>query len=243
MRRTPLTAGHELLVLWERALPLRAGAREALLAHDDAAQQAPPTIGAQRLRLIEQLQQRLGAYLPLRSRCPACGEQASFTVDLQALVETLAPAAEATAEQCLAHEGWQLRFRLPVPDELEADDPDVECFVRRLLERCVLGAVEQGEPRALQDVPMTLLDALSRRMDALDPAAQIGFDLDCPACATRWSAPFDPAAALWSLLQGDAERLLLDIDTLAQRYGWSEDQVLALTPTRRQAYLQLAQGA
>jgi len=33
-----------------------------------------------------------------------------------------------------------------------------------------------------------------------------------------------------------------DIDDLAQRYGWSEDQILALTPTRRQAYLQLARA-
>jgi hypothetical protein len=240
MRQPSLIEGHELLVLWERALPLRAGEREALLAHDEAS--APPlTIGARRLRLIERLQRRIGARVPLRSRCPACGEQASFSADLQALMQALAPATETPAEQELRHGDWQLRFRLPTPAELPHDAADAEDFVGRLLERCVLGVAERGEPRSPQAVPAALLDALSQHMEALDPAAHIGFELACPACATRWSAAFDPGAALWSLLQGDAERLLLDIDALAQRYGWSEEQVLALTPTRRRAYLQLAQ--
>jgi hypothetical protein len=39
---------------------------------------------------------------------------------------------------------------------------------------------------------------------------------------------------------GRAERLLLDIDTLARNYGWSESEVIALSPTRRAAYVQMA---
>jgi hypothetical protein len=35
---------------------------------------------------------------------------------------------------------------------------------------------------------------------------------------------------------------LLDVDALARAYGWSEPQVLALSATRRAAYLQLIGG-
>ena len=234
-----------LLSLWERALPLPDAAREALLAHDALAAPAA-TVGAQRLRLIERLRERIGARLALKSRCPACGDDAAFAVDIAALLDALPSGSDAPAEHALDHEGWQLRFRLPAPHEIEAanhgPDADADAFVQRLLKRCVIDAREQGTPRTVGTLPEPLLAALSQRMDALDPAAHIGFELDCPACAHHWTAPFDPGRALWSLLQGDAERLLLDIDDLAQRYGWSEDQILALTPTRRRAYLQLARA-
>jgi hypothetical protein len=115
--------------------------------------------------------------------------------------------------------------------------------VHTLLDRCVIDATEAGQRRDVRALPAALLQALSQRMDALDPAAHLAFDVDCPGCGVPWSASFDPGQALWSLLQGDAEQLLIDIDALARRYGWSETQILALPPLRRRAYLQLAQGA
>ena len=36
-----------------------------------------------------------------------------------------------------------------------------------------------------------------------------------------------------------AGRMLLDIHALARAYGWSESDILALPPRRRQAYLEL----
>jgi hypothetical protein len=76
-------------------------------------------------------------------------------------------------------------------------------------------------------------------MEALEPGAAVTFDLTCPECGAQWSAPMDCGDVLWSELQVRAERLLLDVDALARAYGWSESQVLALSPTRRAAYLQL----
>ena len=77
---------------------------------------------------------------------------------------------------------------------------------------------------------------------ALDPAAALSFAVDCPACACQWDAAFDPARSLWSFVQSRAEQTLLDVDALARRYGWNEAEVLALSPTRRRAYLQLAES-
>ena len=41
-----------------------------------------------------------------------------------------------------------------------------------------------------QDRWATVLDALSERMETLDPAASLSFALECPQCATRWDARF-----------------------------------------------------
>ncbi len=84
---------------------------------------------------------------------------------------------------------------------------------------------------------------LSAQLDALDPGAVLGFALNCPACGHGWSAAIDVGCALWSELQRAAERALIEIDALARAYGWTERDVLSLSPVRRAAYLQLAGAA
>ncbi len=227
-----------LLELWERALPLPAPAREALFS-DCSGEGEAPTVGAQRLRVLALHRQVSGDTLPLRCNCPACGEDLGFTVDLAARSASL-PSSASTGPHEIAVEGRTLRFRLPSPADVRAADaPDAERFVAQLLARCLLAnddttAVPTLSPQAVQ--------ALGERMEALDPAATLAFAVDCPACACHWDAAFDPARSLWAFLQARAERAMLDVDMLARRYGWNEAEVLALSPTRRRAYLQLAES-
>lgn len=231
--------GHALLSLWEQALPLGALEREALLARDGAAP-ALPTVGAQRLRLLERLGDELDPRVSLRSRCPACGDEAAFEVDLRELAGGLT-ADDDGRTHTLSHGCWEIAFRLPAPGDLIAAAGAAD-FVRDLLARCVQRTTVDGESQGIDALPPEVLAVLSDAMDALDPAASLAFDVACPACGNAWSAPFDPAGALWSRLQGEAERLLVDIDTLAQRHGWTEGEILALSPVRRRAYLQLARA-
>ena len=67
----------------------------------------------------------------------------------------------------------------------------------------------------------------------------VSFALECPDCGHRWPAPVDVAEALWMEVQRAAERLLAEIDALARAYGWSEEEIVSLSPVRRAAYLQL----
>jgi hypothetical protein len=199
---------------------------------------APRTVGGQQRLLLQLLQRLAGPRLPLRAACPHCGEAASFDAELPLLLQALPEASEA-GEHVLEAQGWSLRFRLPAPHEIGADTA-ADDFVATLLARCVLQAEHDGRPATIDALTPPVLEALSARMDALDPGAHLAFDLQCPACAAAWSSSFDPGRALWPWLQTAAERVLLAIDALASRYGWTEDEVLALTPTRRNAYLQLA---
>ena len=66
------------------------------------------------------------------------------------------------------------------------------------------------------------------------------FGFECPACDHRWSTVFDIASYLWSEIHAWAKRLLRTVDTLARTYAWREADILALSPSRRQIYLELA---
>ncbi len=228
-----------LLELWEQALPLAWPARAALFAAHEVGGEMS-SVGGQRLRVLA-LHRRVGGdALPLRCNCPGCGEDLGFEVDLGALAAALPP-PPALHEHELAADGVTLRFRLPTPaDVAAADTPEVEDFVARLLARCVRGGSDgsDGSPTLAPH----LVAMLAERMELLDPAAALSFAVDCPACARHWDAAFDPARSLWALVQARAEQSLLDVDVLARRYGWNEAEVLTLSPTRRRAYLQLAEG-
>jgi hypothetical protein len=63
--------------------------------------------------------------------------------------------------------------------------------------------------------------------------------LTCPQCAHQWQAPLDIVSFLWSEVHAWAIRLLREIHELASAYGWSEAEILALSPWRRRAYLEL----
>jgi hypothetical protein len=89
------------------------------------------------------------------------------------------------------------------------------------------------------ELPNDLLAALAAEMAARDPQAEILLDLTCPACGTPWQALFDVAAFFWAEVAAEAKRLLREVDALARAYGWREADILALSPRRRQAYLEL----
>jgi hypothetical protein len=153
---TPLD-DRALLDLWERALPLRWPAREALFAAQ-ADGPAVSTVGAQRLRVLALHRRISGDALPLRCNCPGCGEDLGFEVDLGALAAALPP-PPAPQDHALDVGGRTLRFRLPAPADIAAaDTPDVDDFVARLLARCL------HDDGAAGPLPPPLLGALAERM-------------------------------------------------------------------------------
>jgi hypothetical protein len=47
---------------------------------------------------------------------------------------------------------------------------------------------------------------------------------------------------LWEEIASRAQRLMDDVHVLAQGYGWTEPEVLALSDARRTAYLERVQS-
>jgi hypothetical protein len=236
------TAG-ELLELWERAVAAGPADRPDVLL---AALGAPPSsLGARNAALLQLRARLFGPAQPLSSRCPRCGTTTEFAIDCSVLAQALLPAPDADAPHRLDALGHHIEFRLPTATDVRAAaaEPDGD-FVQALLARCIERCErDDGGACDVADIPDAVAELLSERMESLEPGATVGFDLTCPECASPWTAAMDCGGILWSELQARAERLLLDVDALARAYGWSEPQVLALSATRRAAYLQLVGGA
>jgi hypothetical protein len=67
--------------------------------------------------------------------------------------------------------------------------------------------------------------------------------LDCPECGAGFDADLDPAAFVWAEVEARARRVLIEVDALARAYGWTEADVLALSESRRAAYLAIVWDA
>jgi hypothetical protein len=186
--------------------------------------------------------------------CPACGERLELTVGVAELLAQAPDEPSAAgghepdgheAAGAFALDGYEIRYRLPDSlDLLEASGIGDPSAVRRaLLSRCVLEATAAGQPVTATDLPERVAHGLAEALAQADPLGDIELALACPACGREWVAPFDIAGYLWAEVDDWAKRLLRDVHTLASAYGWREADILALSPWRRQAYLDLIAGA
>jgi hypothetical protein len=112
------------------------------------------------------------------------------------------------------------------------DEP--QTAARQLLLDCAQDA--DALPRD-QAALAELLQHIESTLEAVDPWVNIALDVRCPACAQTAVADFDIADYLWRQIEQRARQLLGDIHALAQAYGWTEPDILALGETRRAAYL------
>ncbi len=242
----PLTAAG-ILRAWERGLvggPFdQALALLAVAQADDgwAALNGLP-IGERDERLLALREASLGSRMPAYVQCPACRSELTFDLEASNLRAT-ASATDRADGGAVTVGDVSAQFRLPTSIDF-ADLPAAAnlATVRRLVaQRCVLVATHGSVPLAPEAMPDELIDALSKEMSRLDPLSDTTINLACPDCEHRWSAPFDIAAFLWEEVTVLARRLLLDVHVLAHSYGWREAEILGMTATRRDAYLQLAQ--
>ncbi len=244
----PCNNTEALLTLWECALGQPAGARDdALLRASFEGAEPARTLGERNTRLMELHARLFGREIELLSHCPACHTVAQFSGNCDALAAQMWPRLADAPPHRLEAQGHVIEFRLPDSADIaiastdegaEGDEGD-EDFTQLLLDRCVLACTREGADVPVRQLPEPVLEMLSQRMETLDPGASVSFALDCPQCATHWQAPLDVGEMLWQKVRAAAERVLLDIDMLARAYGWTEREVLRLSPLRRAAYLQM----
>jgi hypothetical protein len=128
------------------------------------------------------------------------------------------------------------------PPPLEADGARAATGADH--ERAAVRALEDPAAAAHELVRGCMLegddvDAAARRLEQLDPGAEILLRGTCPACGAELVAALDPGAYLWTELEHRRARLELDVHTLASHYHWSEAEIVALDPRRRSRYIEL----
>ena len=235
----------ELLQLWEsgaaqhpldRALTSLAAAEPGAMREELA--RLPS--GRRDERLLAVYERIFGGDLACQGCCPECSEVVEFTLNVHDL---LAVSGDEDWRQplVLAHADYSVTYRPPDSFDLAAIArlPDLTAARQRLLERCILQASCAGVSIALDQLPADVVGLVVEQMAAHDPLAVIELGLACPACGCQWQLLFDIVSFLWRKIEAHARRLLLEVHTLAQAYGWREADILALSPARRQAYLEM----
>lgn len=247
----PLNAT-DLLNVWEyglnqpnlqRALIIIAATSPELDSHAVA----KLSIGVRDARLLQLREWMFGPQLHNTAQCPQCGERVEWVGKTTDLRIQEVDDASSIKEHSLEVDDYQLRFRLPNSLDIAAvmaskqsddkDNNDSTVGATRLIKRCLVSADKTGKTCELADLSQYAVDALSQKIEALDPQAEMRTTLTCPECSHQWQVLFDIVSFLWTEINTWAEQTLRSIHQLASVYGWTETEILNLSPIRRQLYL------
>jgi len=232
-----------LLSAWEQGLnqPLLQRALILLVAAFPEVQ--PDTlvklsIGQRDLRLLQLRKSLFGQKLLNTAVCPDCDERIEWENQIS---DFLIQPQESNApgnEYVLDVDDYTLRFYLPSSLDIAVVShcESAEQAQQQLLSRCLLKAERSGASCDVNQLPDSVIEKLDQRIETLDPYADIRIQLDCPECSHSWNVVFDIASFLWTEVNDWAERMLQMVYKLAAGYGWSEREILSLSPVRRQLY-------
>jgi hypothetical protein len=234
----------ELLKVWERGLA-QSPAQRALTLLNAGCTETPLeritqfNIAERDIQLLVLREQIFGPQLSSIATCPACGQRLEFGFDGADIRASSGGDPDETLS--VTHGEYEVQFRLPNSLDLASLDPATGSEANRQLlwQSCVITAQRAGAEIAAAELPEEVVAAIAQRMSEADPDADVQLALRCPHCDHAWHAPLDIVSYFWSEIHSWAVRILREIHTLASAYGWREADVLALSPHRRQAYLEM----
>jgi hypothetical protein len=240
----------ELLDLCEQGMAM-SDVQRSLLLLAKALPSLPPqdlaalTIGERDIHLMRLRDILFGSRLDCIDTCPGCGEILELYFNSEDIVTArdLKSGEDPVApeELSVSYQSYLVRFKLPSSLDVIAASvcEDVSAARKLIIERCALEVTCDGHQMPPQDLPDEIANAVSESMDEADRAGNIQLQLKCPACGQQWPMIFDIVSFLWREISAWAHHTLRDVHDLARLYGWSESDILAMSPWRRQAYLEM----
>jgi hypothetical protein len=242
----PPFSAMNLLALWDDGAGLdSAGRALAVLSaylHEPSDRLARLDIAERDARLLDVYEHLFGPKLQAYAECPGCGERLEYELCAPEFKGSLQAADHDHGSLAFAFHGVTLRLRNLNSLDLDAASRcSNPAEARRLLaERSVLCASCDGKAVDPADLPDDAVAEISSRLALSNPGSEFMIELQCPACgeATQQMLAIDDF--LWSKLVALCKRLLLEVDTLARVYGWSESEILSMSAVRRGKYLELA---
>ena len=225
---SPPGGSEELLVL-ESQDGDRALALQVIAALSDV--RAPETLSVHdfELMLLELHRLMSGPALLSDAAC-SCGKRVDISFDVRDLAEHNVPrrprqVRDADEPGWFGLAGSDLTFRLPaIGDQLavaRTRDP-----ARALIGRCIGGTGPTGRAQAA--------------MAAMTPTLSGPVEGVCPHCGAAVHLHFDVPSFVMNEVRVQAAELFEEVHLLAERYHWSEEQIVALPSRRRRHYANLA---
>jgi hypothetical protein len=196
-------------------------------------------LGRRDAYLLEFREALFGPALDCYAECPRCQARLEFRVNVKDLLARAAGESKPVAGE-LQRGDLHLRYRAPNSADLSAllNCSDVASARASLIAACVVEARRGDEMLAVGDIPASAIEELSSKLGESESCADIFFALRCAACGHDWQLAFDIVAFLWNEISSLAKRYLCEVHALAWAYGWSEADILAMSPARRRFYLE-----
>jgi hypothetical protein len=201
------------------------------------------SLGRRDSLLLEIYEHLFGPATDAFAECPHCGEHLEYHLSIRDLLAQ--PRREGTeGDLTLSVGAWSLRLRLPNSLDLRVASrcSDIQAGRRTLLERCVVEPRQGGNVMPAAAIPESMVGQVAAYLAEADPQAEMLIDLRCTSCRYLWQVVMDIECFLWAKVNSLARRLLREVHVLAQAYGWRETDILALSATRRQFYLELVRS-
>ncbi|MBO9205492.1 MULTISPECIES: T4 family baseplate hub assembly chaperone [Niastella] len=198
-------------------------------------------IGERDHKLLQLREWMFGSRLINTMNCPSCNETVEWETDLRELYLQTAHDTTASREYNLESDGFNIRFRLPNSgDLLNAILNNASNLVaQKVLAGCILEARRDQNTITIDELPNEVFTALNQHLGKEDPQADIWMLLTCPYCSHQWEGQFDIVSYLWIEIDNWAKHMLHEVYLLATTFGWSEYDILNLSPQRRQLYLEM----
>lgn len=189
---------------------------------------------AKRLKyLLDIVQESLCSSLQFTHHCCAeeCAEQLEFDLPLNEFSHLVVKEIIT-----LNIEGQELQLRLPTGQDQQLWLRCPKLPVTELIQSLVL-SVDKKIPGQNWELPESWVTQISAALEITDPLMTLRLDLLCPLCAFNDKVDLDLETQLVERLKLAQKTLLLDIHTIASAYHWSEEQIVTLSPQRRQFYI------
>ncbi len=233
---------NELLSVWEDGY-IEPPYRRAILLLSAACpeesenQLANLSIGQRDARLLILREWTFGSKLNCITECPACGERLEFAINADDI--RMSDIEKQSDSHSLTLDGYDIDYRLLTTVDIEKASPcmDKKSMEAALIQRCIIRARINGEEIPVGELPHDLINTLISHMAEDDLQANTQLSLTCPACKHGWYALFDIVSFFWSEIQAWAARTMKEVHILASAYGWSEADILSMSPLRRRTYL------
>lgn len=176
-----------------------------------------------------------GEAVAVVARCPGCDEELEVELTREELLD-----AEHRATTTVTFEGRRgpVVLRRPTGADqlrwLETSYPDELAANRAIVASLV---VERASDEDLGD----LLQRIDEELASCDPLVGGEIEIRCFSCDATSKHPVDVVSRVLARCVTLQRRLVEAVHQLASAYGWTEDQVLALSPRRRAEYLALVE--
>jgi hypothetical protein len=147
-------------------------------------------LGLLNRRLLTLRARLFGAELVSLADCQACGAVGEISIPLPSMSN-----------------GANIDSPWPRPDHLSRFDRAIRPAETSLLARVVERTWRDGAVLTTDHVPGAVRTALERRIEEIDPLAQVELIFTCPACQHGWRENFHIIDVLWMEISALAERL------------------------------------